>query len=137
MFRRIIIITIITLSISAMVFLLYRLSYFNASFATNVSLRYKYGEKDIYEEINDPLIIDELKSILRGLAHPDNPSCGFSIDISITLYDGNNSVTICPALDRCETMRIGDSNRYFYISENDRRRLDNILKKYGFSFPAI
>jgi hypothetical protein len=107
------------------------------SFATGVTLKYKYIDKDIEETITDPEIIRDLSEILTGRLYTDNPSCGFSQDISITFFNEEKILIIYPALDGCPIMRSGDSNRYFKITEQARTNLDLILEKYGFIFPAI
>lgn len=108
----------------------------DAKFATSASLRYHYAEKSIDTKVTDSDLKD-LKEILVGRSHPDSPSCGFDTDVSITLTDGRKSITLCPACDRCGIIRIGNTNRYIGISDEQRKRLDAILAKYGMLFPCV
>jgi hypothetical protein len=103
---------------------------------SEVILVYNYDDKKIYEIINNKNEIMELKTLLKGNVIKDNPSCGFSEDISIT-FTGENNLMLCPALDSCGIIRIGTTNRYINISENNRKKLELFLGKYGFKFPSV
>ena len=110
----------------------------STSFATGVILRYKYLDHDINEIITDLETIKELTGIMSGRVYTDNPSCGFTADISITFFNEEKTLMICPALDGDPIMRVGDnSNEYFKITDQARAELDIMLHRYGFKFPAV
>ena len=104
----------------------------NVSFATEAYVL-NDGEKRVVDA-ND---LGELKSLLEGKLYVDNPSCGFSNNISITFFNEKEEITICPALDGCNTMLVKEVNKYFKISEGERESLDNVLELYGIEFPAV
>jgi hypothetical protein len=107
----------------------------DTSFATSISLKYYYADKTIDIQITDKQDIEIIKDNLNGLLYSDNPSCGFSLDISICFTDGESNVVICPACDSCSTARIGDSD--MYINIKDRKALNTVLEKYGLMFPCV
>ena len=109
----------------------------DSDFATKVFLEYHYVDKDISLEIADENDILTLKLILNGQPFQDSPACGFAMDISITMTNERKSITFCPACDGCSLLRIGDSNKYIKISDEARVSLNEILKKYGMTFPCI
>ncbi len=109
----------------------------NVDFAIDVIVKFKYAEQDINQKIDNINTINQLKSILKGVTYTDTPSCGFSMDISITFSDKDKTVTLCPALDGCPIIRINDSNKYFKISDKSREKLNQLLAQYGFKFPSL
>ena len=120
------------------VFMLFSLkSKFNSDFATDIYVKYKYGNQSINEKIQDASAVNDLKTILNGNIYIDNPSCGFSVDISITLSNSEKTVVLYPALDGCPIIRIDETDKFLKISNEDRKKLDAILKEYGFKFPSI
>jgi len=126
---------IISLSICIVLLISYLLFFhniINSNFATNTFVKFSN-----IEEIIDKDDIGELKQILKGRTFRDSPACGFSNEISITMSDEKRSIRFCPALDGDPIIRINDSDRYIYISEEQRKRLDKILEKYGMTFPCI
>jgi hypothetical protein len=104
--------------------------------SSEVILIYNYIDIKIYENIYDKNEIIELKALLNGNVIKDNPSCGFSESISIT-FAGNKNLVLCPALDGCNLIRIGTTNKYINISQKNRLKLNEYLKKYGFNFPSV
>jgi len=107
----------------------------DTSFATEVILKYYYVDKEIEVVITDEKDLEILKENLKGISYLDNPSCGFSLDISLTFTDGEKSIILCPARDSCYTARVGDSGRYINIK--DRKVLEVVLEKYGMIFPCV
>lgn len=53
----------------------------STSFATGVTLVYKYLDQDVDVTVTDLETIKELSEIMKGRAYIDSPSCGFSIDV--------------------------------------------------------
>ena len=95
---------------------------------------FKYGET---EEVNSLLEqdIDMIIKIFNGnFMYNDNPSCGFSEDISIQF---NDSEIFCFAHDTCPIVYWKNKNRYFKISDYQKAKLYEILYKYGFYFPCV
>lgn len=109
----------------------------DSSFATSALLKYHYINKNLDVAMTDDNDIRVLKEILKGNTYTDNPSCGFSIDISVTLTDGQKSITFCPACDDCPIIRINESDNYIRITDEQRKLLDVILSKYGMAFPCV
>jgi len=109
----------------------------DTSFANSASLKYHYIDKDIDVIITDGEDINALKKMFARRTYKDNLSCGFSPDISVTLSNGNQSITFCPARDGCPNIQIGDSNMYIRITSEQRNLLNSILGKYGMIFPCI
>ena len=109
----------------------------DVDFANEVVVKYHYMDNEIEMVIVDPQDISELKSILRGKAIKDNPSCGFTPDISLIFSDDDNNITLCPACDTCALFRVDDSNRYIKTTKEQRQRFEEIVKKYGMEFPCI
>jgi len=110
-------------------------NYIDTSFATEVSLKYYYIDKEIDKVITDENDIRIIKENLKGVSYSDNPSCGFSLDISIKFSDGEKSITVCPACDSCSKARVEGSRRYIDIK--DRKALEDVLEKYGMTFPCV
>lgn len=112
-----------------------KVNYIDTSFATEVSIRFHHNNSAIDITVTDSDDIKVILRNLRGVSHKDMPSCPFSFDTSITITDGKNSLTFCPACDNCGQARIGDSNRYITIK--DKKALEVVLGKYGFYFPCV
>ena len=109
----------------------------NSDFATAVLLECHDESNDISLKLSDASDIKTLKAILKGLPFEDGPSCGFSSDVSITMTGWYKSIAFCPALDGCPVVRIDNSGKYIEISDEDRTKLDEVLGKYGITFPRI
>ncbi len=61
------------------------------------------------------------------------PSCGFSVDVAIVL--GERRFLI--ARDTCCIMQDGETQRFFELSQEERRILDEIFAAHGGIFPCI
>jgi hypothetical protein len=107
----------------------------DTSFATEISLKYSYGDKEIAVAITDKSEIELIKDCFGEISYSDSPSCGFSIDISLEFSDDEKSIVICPARDGCSTARIAESGRYIHIK--DRKTLEAVLGRYGMVFPCV
>ena len=126
---------LIIASIAVVIIFVWMKSYIDPSFATEVSLKYYYSDKKIDVIITDENDVAIIRENLKGLSFNDSPSCGFSLDISLTFSDGGKSIVLCPARDNCSIARVGDSNRYINIK--DRDAIEAILEKYGMIFPCV
>ena len=111
-------------------------NYVDISFATEVSIRFHYGDKEIDVVVTDEDDIRIIKESLKGISFRDYPACGFSLDTSIKFTDGSKTIVLCPGCDACGSKaRIGDSDRYIHIK--DWKALEAVLEKYGMTFPCI
>lgn len=85
--------------------------------------------------VNFKLSDEDTKKIKEMFAgkwcYLDNPSCGFNENVYIQI--GINK--FLPACDGCAIVKNG--NKYFALSEQERKTLDRILKKYGIKFPCV
>ena len=117
----------------------------NTNFATTALLEFHYQavpggynpDASISVVISDENDILALQEILRGRSFRDSIACGFSAEISITMTNGERSITFLPANDGCPVLRIGDSNRYLRVTDEAITRLHEIFKRYGGFFPCI
>ena len=132
----IIFVFIFTFIACALTFLVIRKkNYIDISFATEIVLKYHYNDIKIDKVITDKNDIKILKENFKGVAYKDNPSCGFSMDISITFTDGENNIIFCPACDSCSKARVGDTKKYINIK--NRELVETIIGKYGMIFPCV
>jgi len=81
--------------------------------------------------------IAKLRGILRGRAWRDSPSCGFVDSVSITLSNEDRSIMFSPALDGCPLIRVNGSDRYISISYEQRAVIDELFKRFDFTFPEV
>lgn len=101
----------------------------------NVSIKYDFLQKNIDERLSKS-DSEEIKKILNNRSlFSDNPSCGFSKDISFQFNDGDIIYSI--ARDTCPMFKDEKTGTYFQISEKERDRINKILEKYGVTFPAL
>ena len=78
---------------------------------------------------------ETLKAIFNGKKlFREEPSCGFSEEISFRF---GVSDTFCIARDTCPVIYLKEKGKYFEISEDEKTRLYNLLKPYGFFFPCV
>jgi len=136
-------VVLVLLLASSGVYLLLFHNRIDTSFATVATLRFSVRDDTTGIFINHEFPITdngdivELGGIFRGRATQDSPACGFSTNVSITMYGGGRSITFCLALDGCPIIRINDSDRFISISNDQRAALDGIFSRFGFAFPAI
>jgi len=114
---------------------------FSVDFADKVYLKFHYNGSAIDCEITDKDDIRALKRLFRTFSHCDvltgTLSCGFDPSVSLTFQRNNKKVMICPGGDSCGSFHIGRSHRYFFVSEKEKERFYNIVKKYGMTFPCV
>ena len=146
--KRRMVILIISVIVITLIVIWWFATRINTNFATKALLEFHYQavpggfnpSASISVVITDESHIAALKEILRGrsfMASQGRFICNFVTDISVTMTNGRRSIMFCPALDGCPILRIGDSNRYIRITDEDRARLDEILAIYGAFFPAV
>lgn len=96
-------------------------------------LSYHYLDKNISMELSQDESI-KLKNILTNKRlYSDNPSCGFTKEISIRFHEQ----VFCIACDSCPVIKLEGENKYFNISESDRKEIEIIFERYGGIFPCI
>ena len=96
-------------------------------------LQYQYKGVEFTQELQS-VDAEEIKSIInRKRIHKDNPSCGFSESISIHI----GIRTFCVAQDSCGILQVGKEKKYIYISDSERKKINEIFRKYGGTFPCI
>jgi hypothetical protein len=101
----------------------------------NAHIKYHYLKKNINETLSET-DSEEIKKILNNrILYTDNPSCGFVKDISLQFNDGKFIFSI--ACDGDPIFKDEKTGKYFNVSEEERNQIDNILKKYGATFPAV
>lgn len=129
---------LIICGIITVIFLFFVTERVNVGFAEKITLKYQHGNKNINLQITDKNDFEVLKSICNGLVVNDFsiPSCGFgSAEI---IFEGNGKkISLFPACDGCSTMRFNNSDKYYSIGTENRKKLVEILGKYGATFPCV
>lgn len=95
---------------------------------------YIYDFYNINSDLMDEDIHEITKMFNNKIMYMDNPSCGFSKNISIKL---NDSEYFCLARDSCHIVYWENKNRYFKLSSSEYTLLMTILSKYGAVFPCV
>jgi hypothetical protein len=101
--------------------------------STTAELRFIHGDKNIETEMSadDFRIITE---IFKGkVLFSDVPSCGFSKDIAVLI----DNQTFCLACDDCGLVYLSEKDKYFDLSEEENKKVREILTSYGFHFPCV
>lgn len=103
-----------------------------------ITINFTYADKDIHTTVTDKNDFDRLTKICEGRAVNDFsiPSCGFGTPEIIFSHNGKDTY-IYPACDECSTMRYGKYDIFFYSIGDDRKELEEILRKYGVTFPCV
>lgn len=103
-----------------------------------IDLSFHYGDKRLSQIITDQKVINQLSAVCEGRAcyKAATPSCGFEA-VEIIFKTENEEISLLPANDSCTTMKVGDTEYYYSISEEDRAELERILSQYGITFPCI
>ena len=108
--------------------------------------RVKFGDvneaeiKYAYEtvSVNESLTKEETETITdifeNNFLYSDNPSCGFSQDISIVI---DNDKTFCIARDTCGIIYWKEKDKYFKVSEEDIKEVHNLFENHGGKFPCV
>ena len=103
-------------------------------FADKGNLIFRYGDEDVAHSLYDQELL-LIKSIFDGkILYRDNPSCGFTENISVIL---NDSYTFCFACDTCPVIYWKEENKYFRLTEKELEQLYKLLEEYGLHFPCI
>lgn len=100
--------------------------------AEKVILTYSYKSIAFNEELPQPEA-EKIIEIINGKSiRSDNPSCGFSEDISITIGD----TILCVAQDGDGFLQV-EEGKYIVITDEERAVLDELFGKYGGTFPCV
>ncbi len=106
---------------------------------STASVVFKYLDNDIEEQMSSEDGIQIRDIFNNKILYKDQPSCGFSEDVSISFDNSasDESLIFCVACDGCPKIFLVQSDKYFNISEKDRQKLDEIMGKYGVTFPCV
>jgi hypothetical protein len=130
---------IVSISIAVLLLSVYLIFFHNmisSDFATEVYIRVWENDRSVsLVKVTDQVDLEELKDILRGRANRSSPSCGFSDNIAIIMQCDEKKIVFSPARDGCPIVRIGGTNRFILISEEQRDTLNRIFEKHGIIFP--
>lgn len=98
---------------------------------SEANIVFNYGKSSINAEVStDDAVV--LRAILNGrLTFYDEPSCGFTDDVSIRFGDK----VFCPACDGCPTVKYRD--KYLGLTDSANKQLRDIMGKYGVYFPCV
>lgn len=107
-------------------------------FATKAYVKNHFGKTVDWVDaaVMDKKDVETLKSILAGYAIEDGTACMFDSDVSVTLTNGQKSITFCPDfLDGEPVIWIDDTYKYRHLSVYNNQKLYRILNKYGMGIP--
>lgn len=106
---------------------------------SNASVVFKYLDNDIEEKFSSEDEIQIRDVFSNKILYKDRLSCGFNEDVSIRFDNtaSDESLVFCIACDGCPKIFLVQSDKYFTISEKDRQNLDEILRRYGVTFPCV
>ena len=111
-----------------------RVNRVNMEFVEEADVCFIYGDTDILCRLGDKEL-ETIKAIFNDKKmYKDNPSCGFSEDVSIKF---NKEQTFCIARDTCPILYWKEENRYIKLSEYEKTQLYYLLEPYGFFFPCV
>ena len=96
-------------------------------------IHYSYSGVEFHIELSEEETKEVKKILCWKIPVSDNPSCGFSPEISIELGD----YTYAIARDSCGILMIVEIDKYIFISSNARERLEKIFTNHGAIFPCV
>ena len=103
-------------------------------FVNKAEVNFVYGSNSVVETLTEQEL-ETVRDILDGRRlHRDNPSCGFSEEISIKL---NDEMTLCLARDGCPIIYWKEKNLYITLTEEEQKQLEAVLSKYNVTFPCL
>lgn len=135
---KIILISVTIAVLAASVFLVNYLfvSKTNINESNVATLTYDYQDSDILIEFTQ----DEKQWIYKTFNNKElfldmGASCGFSDHLSISFGTDIFKDTFYPACDGCYTIKY--RFKIFHLTEEEGKKLYNILRKYGVCFPCL
>ncbi len=88
--------------------------------------------------VDESLTKEETETITdifeNNFLYSDNPSCGFSQDISIVI---DNDKTFCIARDTCGIIYWKEKDKYFKVSDEDIEKVHKLFENHGGKFPCV
>ena len=96
-------------------------------------LVYSYGDISIWEELYGKDVEDVVDVLNGKREHRDNPACGFSEDISITI----GGYAFALACDSCGVVKNCTTGKYIYIFDAEREVLEAMFTSRGGKFPCV
>ncbi len=106
----------------------------NISTTKTAQVVFVYGNISTHEKITDEELLFLKKMFSGKIMYVDNPSCGFSEQISIVF---DESQTFCIACDTCPVIYWKEKDRYFRLATKEKDELYRFLEKYNCSFPCV
>lgn len=103
------------------------------SFVKSGTAIFKYNKYNTSQPLSDQDLDSIIEIFNNKSLYRDNPSCGFTEDVSIQF---NESETFCIACDTCPVIYWKNKDRYLGLSDYENSALRDILGKYGFTFPC-
>ena len=99
----------------------------NLSFVETAKCVSSRGQTELStEETMQICAMFDRKSLYR-----ENLSCGFSESVTVVF---NDNQTFCIACDSCPVIYWKEKDKYFNITEAQKKQLHSILKEYGLRF---
>lgn len=106
----------------------------NINFAESGEAIFRYNGSNITSSLSTQEMSEIYEIFSNKRMYRDNPSCGFSENISLKI---NNLQTFCFANDTCPIVYWKEKDKYFKVTENEKKQLYNILQNHGFIFPCV
>jgi hypothetical protein len=125
---------VIAISIGGLIFYL-NMDKVDTMQISNGEIRFVYRDSNMNTKLSDE---DEkyIKEIFnKRQLYKDNPSCGFSENVSILFNEGNIKFFI--AQDSCPILYYANKDKYFKLTDDEAAGLCSLLEDYGFVFPCI
>lgn len=104
------------------------------TFATEGKAIFKYGDKNISQEISSDDFTKICDLFDGKWLYSDDLSCGFTENVSVMM---NGSESFCFACDSCPIVYQKSKNKYLKLSSSEYDELKEILYTYGFVFPCL
>ncbi|MBR6918608.1 MAG: hypothetical protein IKN38_10525 [Clostridia bacterium] len=95
-----------------------------------------FNNESVLDEKDAAELFDIINVGRRYLYDDPVPACGFGKGVSICLTRNNSEYEFYIAWDNCPCLYFKNEKKYLDISEGDREKINSILDKYGFKFPA-
>lgn len=112
----------------------FTLNIVNTKELINGTVIFIYGDNNINESLSQNDLNFLIDLFDNKIMYRDDPSCGFSKNVSILF---NDSEYFCFACDTCPVVYWESRNKYFRLSDLEYKELVEMLSEYGVFFPCI
>lgn len=106
----------------------------NTKNLTSGTVIFKYGDNNINESLSQNDLSFLIDLFDNKIMYSDNPSCGFTKNVSILFNDSEYFYFAC---DTCPVIYWENRNKYFRLSDSEYKELVEMLSEYGVFFPCI